>query len=433
MSINISKNLVLQNKCKQNIKVDNCDDWNRKIGSSCDAINTNCDQYYDSYGRICEQKPYGEKGCRPKPNTTCNFENCADWGRKIGSSCDAINTNCDQYYDSYGRICEQKPYGKKGCRPKPNTTCKINKYNLNIVKLKVNIFRPEGINISPTCPYKIYTGGIIYTDKGPDVSGFGKTEYMGIIDIQNVFTSGPTIQYKLNKGKGMGSQLVGASRSDQPIFDNNQYMDEHIVYTSGWGYPGRFGIFNTYINDINIIEESDLSFMNRVKLWRNYAFLPLEIKGANYPIIDDIFIGIVGIIDLNTNEYKVIETSKYDVDGIYTLAVNCDSLYIFPPSETKVLIFNIFEIITDLFNVSLNKEICNKEPINSNIYNIFKDECNKKITYNCADWNRKIGSSCDAINTNCDQYYDSYGRICEQKPYGEKGCRPKPNTTCKIK
>ena len=106
-------------------KFKNCADWDRKITSSCDAVNSNCNQYYDNYGRICEPKPGGAKGCHAKLNTTCKFENCADWNRKITSSCDAINSNCNQYYDNYGRICEQKGGGNPGCHAKPNTTCKI--------------------------------------------------------------------------------------------------------------------------------------------------------------------------------------------------------------------------------------------------------------------------------------------------------------------
>ena len=129
MSINISEKLVLTNKCEPTpiLQVDNCDVWNRMIIPSCEDLDTIglCDKYYDLYGRICEQMPGRVYGCRAMPNTTCVKENCADWNRKITSSCDAISSNCNQYYDNYGRICEQKGGGNPGCHAKPNTTCKI--------------------------------------------------------------------------------------------------------------------------------------------------------------------------------------------------------------------------------------------------------------------------------------------------------------------
>ena len=206
------------------------------------------------------------------------------------------------------------------------------------------------------------------------------------VNLHNSFNidrpSDVSVSYITNNGGPVGGQLVGASRIDQPRFEAPDWRYEHgppgdndyTLYLSGWGYPGRFGILNTVSEELKIIEDSDFSFMNRVKLWRNYAFLPLEIKYADDFLMDDLFKGVVGVIDItDPTKKKILDTSSKEVtgldsgnevlDGIYTLAVNCDNLYVFPPKETRVVVYDIFWIIKHLFNEDLrsNDNPCDKD------------------------------------------------------------------------
>jgi len=244
--------------------------------------------------------------------------------------------------------------------------------NLKIIKIPVDVHYPEGINISPTCPHVIYTGGII-------MHSMQHVMRIARVDLHELFNNeSAPITYISNNGGPVGGQLVGASRIDQPIFEEPHYgsfgYNDFTLYLSGWGYPGRFGILDTESDNLEIIEDSDFSFMNRVKLWRNYAFLPLEIKHADFPVMDDLFKGVVGVIDITTKEKKILDTSSKSVtgldhgnetlDGIYTLAVNCDNLYVFPPNEQRVVVYDIFWIIEHLFGVDLrsnNDNPCNKD------------------------------------------------------------------------
>jgi len=213
---------------------------------------------------------------------------------------------------------------------------KVSINNLFHTKLEVDINMPEGININFQNPNIAYIGGIITINTKFNTKK--NRDKMGIIDMENIFTTGPTINYIFENE--IGSQIIGANRKTQPKFDNKKYND-NLLYVSGWGIPGEFNIIDTSNPKLPIIIDTivdkNLSFANRVKLWKNYAFMPLEKKNNNICVVN------LDYLKKNKkNSYLFINTN---FNKIYCLALNDKYLYVFPVNEENVIRYNIKDII----------------------------------------------------------------------------------------
>jgi hypothetical protein len=84
---------------------------------------------------------------------------------------------------------------------------KVSINNLFHTKLKVDINMPEGININSHDPNIAYIGGIITINTKFNIKK--NRDKMGIIDMKNLFTTGPTINYMFENE--IGSQIIGAN------------------------------------------------------------------------------------------------------------------------------------------------------------------------------------------------------------------------------
>ena len=146
---------------------------------------------------------------------------------------------------------------------------------------------------------------------------------MGVIDV-STFNSPQIIEYR----EGVGTQLVAATRKDQPRWasdkasdnyrhaGNDKYGDEELVYMAAWGIHGGLVVLNSSVTPASPtlqcktpstgIPAVSLAMSNRVKLREYFAFVPLEQYVGGFAVID-----ISNAAYTNTNESsKEQEPSK---------------------------------------------------------------------------------------------------------------------------
>ena len=143
--------------------------------------------------------------------------------------------------------------------------------------LATPIGEPEGVMVAPSDSSIVYIGGITSHD-------------LGVVDV-SVFEAPVLLETK----RGVGMQLVGATRKDQPSWstESKSTEDWDLVYMAGWGARGNLAVLNTSTASQPILQcrtppsqDLKLAMANRVKLYENWALVPLETPLGGFAVVD---------------------------------------------------------------------------------------------------------------------------------------------------
>lgn len=225
---------------------------------------------------------------------------------------------------------------------------------LEVSVLSTPVGEPEGVMVAPSDSSIVYIGGITSHD-------------LGVVDIS---TFSAPVLVELQRGVGM--QLVGATRKDQPSWSSAiptaEAKDWELVYMAGWGARGNLAVLNTSNAAHPSVQcrtppsqDLKLAMANRVKLYCDWALVPLETPLGGFAVVDISSASMTEEGHADSSEVNQVvsvhvppEETKASADGsvvsakAYCLAVSQSRhIYLFIAETAAVYVYSLDELLRD--------------------------------------------------------------------------------------
>ena len=224
--------------------------------------------------------------------------------------------------------------------------------SLEVSVLATPVGEPEGVMVAPADSSIVYIGGITSHD-------------LGVVDISSF--SAPVL---VDLQRGVGMQLVGATRKDQPSWDSGmvaaEARDWELVYMAGWGARGNLAVLNTSNAAHPSIQcrtppsqDLKLAMANRVKLYCDWALVPLETPLGGFAVVDISSAsmtqgghGDASEVSQVVSVHVPLEETKASADGsvvsakAYCLAVSQSRhIYLFIAETAAVYVYSLDDVL----------------------------------------------------------------------------------------
>jgi len=226
--------------------------------------------------------------------------------------------------------------------------------SLEVSVLATPVGEPEGVMVAPSDSSIVYIGGITSHD-------------LGVVDIS---TFSAPVLVELQRGVGM--QLVGATRKDQPSWSSGmatvEAEDWELVYMAGWGARGNLAVLNTSNAAHPSVQcrtppsqDLKLAMANRVKLYCDWALVPLETPLGGFAVVDISSASVTRDGRGDSSKVSQVvsvhvppEETKASADGsvvsakAYCLAVSQSRhIYLFIAETAAVYVYSLNDVLKD--------------------------------------------------------------------------------------